>query len=286
MAENYSCFIAVSFFSILATISNIYMVKHIFSSNIQSFGAGFTFKFIGIANAVCAISISIHKLEDVKELLPVFVTASIAVVLSHNCQLGFNISLAYERLRIIKHANKYHTKESKKRLEKKLMLCVTSLSVLLAVLSSTLRFIWDKAMYLLIPLAVSRILGYIILCILYIKVYYAMKSQDLTIAPDSARQGEPSTSSNEMNIKRRERLQHSKMFFIGITTSFLICNLPNMIVLFFVDNLPLCNTLKGALVTASICLSSCGMVFDALWYFYMDRRSKRMQIKRRAVATV
>ena len=159
-------------------------------------------------------------------------------------------------------------------LERKLSIIVVIFSTIIGSSSSTLRFTLGNMMFKLIPLATARILYYIALCVIYVKLYFAIKSHNNKIAT-STKQGEPSAVDNKIIERRQKALNHAKMFFTGITSSFFISNLPTMIIFLTVDQAPICNTVEGILVTISINLSLIGMAFDAAWYFYMKRRSAR-----------
>ena len=276
MIGGYNCFLVMSCFSMLVPLSNIYMVVHISRANNPSFGAGLLFKLIGLSNSVCGVVLTITTYMKMNKSILVFPYIQAILMVSFLFQLGFNISLAFERLQVVKHGIEYFTSQAKRRLEKKLTLCVISLSMLIGILCFSLRAIFNNLKFLLIPFAVSRILGYSMLCMLYTKLFFAMRSQNQAIAPTNPQHGEPSITNNEMITIRRKRLHHSKMFFIGIASSFLVCYLPIMLVTTIESELPACNSVNGILVTTALCFSFAGMVFDSIWYFYMNRRSRRL----------
>ena len=276
MIGDYDCFIVMSCFSMLVLLSNIYMVVHISRANNPSFGAGLLFKLIGLSNSACGIVLTINTYLNIHKSILVFPYIQAVLVVSFLFQLGFNVSLAFERLQVVKHGIEYHTSAAKRRLEKKLAICVVSLSLLIAILCFSLRVIFNNLKFLLIPFAVSRILGCSMLCMFYVKLFFAMRSQNQAIAPSNPQHGEPSITNNEMIKRRRKGLQNSKMFFIGITSSFLVCYLPIMLVTIILGDLPDCNSVNGILVTTAVCFSLAGMVFDSIWYFYMNRRSRRV----------
>ena len=276
MFGSYNCFFVMSCFSMLVLLSNIYMVVHISRPKNPSFGAGLLFRLIGLSNSACGIVLIINIYIKMNKLIVVFSYTQTVLVVSFLFQLGFNVSLAFERLQVVKNGIEYHTSAAKRRLEKKLALCVVSLSLLIGILCFSLRVIFNNLKFLLIPFAFSRILGYSILCMLYVKLFFAMRSQNQAIAPTNPQHGEPSITNNEMIKRRRKRLQHSKMFFIGITSSFIVCYLPIMLVTIILGDLPDCNSVNGILVTTAVCFSLAGMVFDSIWYFYMNRRSRRL----------
>ena len=269
------CSLSIAVIAILTAAPNIYMVMQIYKDEDQSIGAGRMFTLIGMSNVACALITSIHMFMVVNPPFAVIWFIAACTIASFLNQLGFNVSLAYTRLQVIKHGFAYHTSDAKKQLERKLSICVFILSMIIGILSSTLRFTLGNVMFLAIPMATTRILGYIALCVIYIKLYFAIKSQNQFIAPSSAEQGQPSTVVNEIITRREKRQSLAKMFFIGITSSFFISNLPTIITFLAIRKTPLCNTLEGIVSTTSLNLSLVGMAFDAAWYFYMKRRFAR-----------
>ena len=269
------CSMSVAAISILTAAPNLCMVMQICKEENQSIGAGRMFTLIGVSNVASALIMCIRAFLTINtpySVIGFFVTCT-SVSFLH--QLGFNISLAYERLQFAKHGLPYHTSEVKKQLERKLSFYVFIISMIIGISSSTLRFTLGNVMFLLIPIAATRIFGYLALCVIYVKLYFAIKSQNKTNVQTSAEQRQPTTIDNKMVTRWQKRLQLTKMFFIGITSSFFISNLPTMITFLVIHKTPLCNTLEGIVSTASVNLSLIGMGFDAAWYFYMKRRSVR-----------
>ena len=103
-----------------------------------------------------------------------------------------------------------------------------------------------------------------------------MKEHNQAVEPQSNETEQPVKKNNEMIARRKKQLEHAKRFFIGITSSYFVLNLPTMITFFLIEESPVCNTIKGILFTASNVLSLFNMLFDTMWYFYMDRRAKRL----------
>ena len=269
------CSLSIATISILTAAPNIYMVMQIYKNENQSIGAGRMFTLIGVSNVACALFTCVSAFMTVNTPFAVtcFVSTCTTIFFLH--QLGVNVSLAYERLQVVKHGLAYHTSDAKRELERKLSICVVISSMIIGISSSTLRFTLGNMMFLAIPLATTRILGYIALCVIYVNLYFSMKSQSQAIAPSNAEQGQPSTRNNDVIVRRQRRLKHAKMFFIGITSSFFISNLAMTIIFLAMNKTPVCNSVEGILSTTSVSLSLLGMAFDAGWYFYMKRRSER-----------
>ena len=277
MAEYY-CTIPILILIILAGSSNVSMVVHIIKYGNSSYGAGFTFMLIGISNATVSIFICIQSiLRQITVPTPVTWFASIVLTIGFILQLCFNVVLAVERLELISKPLKYHTQNAKKSLERKLCQVVIMLSIIIGGTVGSLRLVFDNYLILSASLSASRIIGYITLSVVYCKLYLAMKSQDLAVQEGQVEQGGSSASSSHIIARRRERLEHSRKFFIGITMSFFVLNLPIMVTFLTTKEQPYCTSTKGIISNVSVMFSNLNMVFDTIWYFYMNRRSKNLQ---------
>ena len=253
------------------------MVIHIFKTSNNSFGSGFMFKRIGISNAALSVSLCIASLSRVVDIpMPLVWFFSISTLISSFLQLGFNVSLAFERLQVIRNQMEYHSAEAKRKLQKKTSIVVLVASFIIGFACSLTRFVFNNIYLFFVPLSVSRVAGYIALCVIYIRLYFSLKYQNQAIASKSIEQGVPSTLSSKLAARREKQLEHSRKFFIGITSSFFVLNLPTMLMTFMSIAFPPCHTLQGIYVTISICLSLFNMVFDVLLYTYMHRRSRRL----------
>ena len=187
------CSLSIAVIAILTAAPNVYMVMQIYKHENQSIGAGRMFTLIGVSNVVCALIMCIRAFLTDNTPFPVTCFFATCTVVSFLHQLGFNVSLAYERLQVVKHGLTYHTSDAKKQLERKLSIRVFVLSMVIGISSSTLRCTMGNVMLLIIPLSITRIFGYIALCVIYVKLYFAMKSKNQAIAPMNAEESQPST---------------------------------------------------------------------------------------------
>ena len=271
------CAIPLSVLTIVATIANLSMVIHSLKSNSSSFMVSLVFKLIGMSNVACSVCFFILWIAYLlNSKLHVLWVISVALTISMLLQLGFNLSLAFLRYQVVINPLDYFTSESKLLLEKKLCIAVFAGTLLLCFVCTMVRFLFSNVRFFTILIAISRIIGFILLCIFYVKLYFAMRSQNQAIAANIAEQGQSTTSNKELITRRKKQLRHTKRFFIGIITSFFVLNLPSMVMFFIVNRSPKCKTLQGWFTIISTGLSCVNMVFDAIWYFYMERRSRRM----------
>ena len=277
MAEYY-CLPPLLILLIVAVLLNLIMIRHIYKTNHSSSVAGFMFKFVAISNVASGTFISMRAIvKTTSKVLPLLWCTSTAVIISVCLQLGANVSLAFERLQVIKHAVKYRTVEAKKGLQRKLSLAVWMFSLLIGFTCTTLRFYFNSLIFISFPLATSRVTGYIALCIIYYKLFYAMKTQNQAIAPSLQDAGQ---QSNSEVIRRRRQVDHARKFFIGITTSFFVLNIPSIAICFTIEEFPYCKAVRGILSVISGNLSTMNMIFDVIWYFYMNWSSKKSSRQR------
>ena len=223
--EEYYCLPPLLILLAAAVLLNVIMTRRVYKTNYSSSCAGFMFKFVAISNVASGTFISIRAIVKVSsKVLPLLWFTSTAVVIATCLQMGANVSLAFERLQVVKHAFKYRTMEAKKGLQRKLSLAVWMFSLVIGFSATTLRFYFNNILFLSFPLAASRVTGYIALCIIYYKLLFAMKKQNQTIAPSLQDAGQ---QSNAVMIKRRKQVEQARKFFIGITASFFLLNIPS-----------------------------------------------------------
>ena len=167
----YYCVVPITILTFLVIISNLIMIKHIYKTNIASHGPSFMFRYMGMCNVSFGIFGFIHSIvQRVSAPLPIRWFTSTATVVSSFLHLGVNVSLAFERLQVIKHPMQYISEGAKKKLEKKLLLIVITSSLIIGFSCSTLRYIFSNVLIQSIPVAASRIIAYITLCVLYVKL--------------------------------------------------------------------------------------------------------------------
>ena len=273
MMEGYYCLPPLLILLLVAVLLNVIMTKHIYKTNNSSSGAGFMFKFVAISNIVSGTFTSISAIVKATSKVPSLLWfTSTSVVISICLQMGANVSLAFERVQVVKHAVKYRTVEAKKGLQRKLSLAILMFSLLIGFSSTTLRFYFNNRLFMMFPLTASRISGYIALCVLYYKLFRAMKTQNQAIAPSLQDAGQ---QNNAVMVRRRKQVEHARKFFIGITASFFVLNIPSMATYSSIEEFPYCKTVKEALSMMSNGFPTINMIFDVIWYFYMHWNSRR-----------
>lgn len=258
-----------------ATALNVVMVIHIFKYKNPNHGVGSLFQLIGICNILFGIFMSFKALVDHSQqpkAIHWFVTTG--TMTSFCLHLGFNIALAFKRQQLISKPLHYHTSEFGKALERKLCLVVIIVSFTIGLSSTIAAFTSNTMLVLFISIAVTRILGYVTLCILYVLVFRKIKERKVVTDTSSANTAQPSTSNSDVVSRQKRKLAHTKKFLIGITTSYLLFNLPTMITFLAIDDIKPCDSIKGIAASVSTVLTFFNCIFDVIWYFYMERRSR------------
>ena len=203
------CTIPLIVLTIVATATNVSMVIHIFKTSTSLFGPGFMFKLIGISNAACGTFFIIQGMaNNLRMASSVALILSTAITITCFLQLGFNVSLAFERYQISVHTMEYFASDAKRKLEIKLSIAVLAFSLLLGILCAALSVLFHRLWYMSIPIAISRIIGYVLLCILYVKLYVSIRSQNLAVTACSAEEALPPIANEEVTTRRRKQLQH------------------------------------------------------------------------------
>lgn len=275
MAEIY-CFIPFLLVSLIAASANFSMVVHIFKVNNPRLGAGLTFTLLGIANTISSVLVVVQS--AIRNLvIPNFVAWFVSTSLLVACllQVGFNVALACVRLVVVYYPLQYFTTDARKALERKAWLVVVSLSLIVGISCNIIRYNFGSYRILGVTLSVSRLLGHIVLCILYYKLLQKMR-EDMTAVTAMQEEGAQSAKNEEIVVNRRKRMEISKRFFIGITASYFLLNLPSVVSFFIISERPKCSSTDGIIIAASQLLSSMNSVFDTIWYYCMYRRSNHL----------
>lgn len=277
MAE-YLCFIPVLVLAIFTAVSNLAMVIHVFKGKNSSPAARLLFKLIGISNLAYGMLVSIQsgiRSVPASKFLLWFLWSALLVF--YFLHMGFNVALAFERLAVVSSPFFYCTHEAKKALEKKLCFVVSILCMILSFIFITLKFALESFLPLSISMSATRIMGYVILCVLYYKLFRAMKTENTAVYGNSTDRNDHASNRNkDMILRRRRQLLHSRKFFIGITSSFALFNLPTMVTFLIVHHQAACDTEEGIAGITSICFVMFNSIFDTLWYFHMNRRSRNI----------
>lgn len=277
------CILPLMLSSVIAMLVNISMVVHILTRKKRRRDAvGWLITLIGISNIFSAMSYPMKAVTSrvVPHNSMVWATTTIMTV-AMLAQIGFNIALAFERLQAAMKPLQYHIAANRRSLERRLTILVASVSMILAVASSTIGAVMNEDKVVFTTLSTSHIVRYILLTCIYYRLFMKMKMQNGVLSR-MGRQTRSTCLSVRRGIfeeRRNRQLSQYKNLFIGITTSYFILTLPMVVVLLVIKEMQSCDENGAALIAAvaSLTLANFNMVFDASWYFYIVKRSSRLE---------
>ena len=251
---------------------NTAMISYICKKRGLKRSSCFTFASVGLFNAAFSISLIFRGISLRVSQLKSKQVETVAVCLYLTCslsQLLGNVALACERYQAIVTPFKHSASSALKRVQIGLLIgIIACIACGCAVgLSSVIYHREDIVFYLI---QISRLFAIVLLAILYFKIFRSFKNnrvnlQETTCSENSAAQNE----AEETRVKKERKLL--KMC-LGITISFATLNLPVTLYNAFEATGHDCNTRKGKILAAFFFLLILNIVFDPLWYFYMEKR--------------
>ena len=177
-------------------------------------------------------------------------------------QLGANIALACDRYLCTLKPFKYRQQTGLKS-QWRLILISTILSIVLGVCSGLSNAFFKTALVESVIVTTSRFFTYVALCYLYYSMFKKLRQ---------TRMEQLSRSSSTLTIKRDKSIMR---LALGVTTSFMIFNLPIISYNVMYRLNPDCGTLNGKLTMLVVTLLVVNFSFDPLWYLYTVKSSKR-----------
>ena len=185
-------------------------------------------------------------------------------------QLLANIFLAIDRYSATKYPLMYRqVRESKKGLMA--LLVGTLTCIIFGTGTGCLSVIYQKAYIASNTVTVSRIISIILLALLYYMIFRNFATNRVHVISRN--------NSNARNPCGRQPFEYRTkrhLFYMcfGISASFAILNLPISVYTAFNELGMECDTTKGKLVLIFVFFVKLNMIFDSLWYFYMEKQKK------------
>ena len=200
---------------------------------------------------------------------PILVVAS-CLTIDFNC--FFNVALAYFRLCVVQEPFKYSSAYAMRRLSRKLGLAAVIATLLLTSLTTVLAAMTTVRNIDKWSIVTALLSTYSSLCIIYIKLLHEYITRNKNLVQVSENGG-----NREMIEGRRRHERYLTKIFIGMTTSFFVCNLPFIVIMLMFPTvvIPSCESIEGKVSIISACFSRLNMIFDPLWFYISVLRMTR-----------
>ena len=280
-SSNKACSVSLAVLDVVSIIANFSMIVHIWKTRNNARKVDFIFAALGLSNFGLSVFImfralvtSLLRFNDASTSpIQAFLYGLYGVLSSQNLLL--NVGIAYSRLCSVSQPNEYSSGKNRSRLQKKLVLFTSVVSNVLGVATGLATgFVQSRIVRNWID-ASLRFLAYLLLCIIYGKIFWKVRVHNRSMVNPAGIGNEEGNSTT-----CQARLEHEKYLaklFFGITVSFLIFNMPVMIIGTIFPAVPECGTVQGNLLTSAIVFTIIGMAFDPFWYFFLWGRIKTRQ---------
>ena len=257
------------------------MIIHIWKTRKNPRKTDLLFAALGLSNFSVsaymifrAFMISLLKLNEKVITHVETVLYGLYAILS-NTNLTLNVAIAYNRFCVVSEPMRYSDEKERSRLQKRFIVIVLVTSVVSGVTTGVVIGVVNSRIVRNWIEAVSRFLAYVLLCIIYVKIFRKVKAHNQSVKTtiSTGKEGEDRKLSD--GKKRHEK--YLMKLFLGITISFFIFNLPVMIIGPQFDEIRGCESIQGKLLIAAVTSVILGITFDPLWYFFLWRRIKKRQ---------
>ena len=276
-----TCSTHLGVIDVVSTIANLAMVVHIWKNRKTSKKTDMLFAALGLSNVSLTVfmifrvfKVSLIALNDTKTSLLDAVFFGLYTILS-DLNLSLNVAIAYSRFCAVAQPRKYSEDEERSRLQRRLIAITVVGSLALGIANGVvLGFVRIRLVRNWIE-AVSRFITYVLLCIIYVKIFRKIKAHNQSVANAVSTEGQVENSSISKRHENHEK--YLMKLFLGITISFLVFNLPIMIIGPLTPIATGCDLMEGKLHTSALTFFIVGKAFDPMWYFFLWKRSNRRQ---------
>ena len=276
-SKDENCKFHITCISIISIVANIAMITHKMTRGKITNNNQLLFTGIGISNVLLSVyflSRSFVNLSDSKTKVTVRPVHSVAYSFSLGLSclhLFMNLAMQFNRYYVTLRPLKYSNKQEKVQLQRRLLLIVFLSSLAISLINGYILTITHSYRFFNWAMTASRFFTHIFLCVMFVKIFKKVKAQSKSCREEEAdKEFVKAGSDSSSRIKDRDK--YLRRLFTGISISFFIFNLPIMIAAPFHDTTTNCGTLKGRLMIVVVTISTLGLVFDPLWYFYLQWR--------------
>ena len=281
VSSGVACAIHLPVIDIASTIANLAMVFHIWKNRKTSKKIDLLFAALGLSNfsftiymIVRFVTVRLIAFNDTKTSLFEAVSFGLYTILS-DLHLSLNVAIAYSRFCAVAQPRKYSEEKERSRLLKRLIAITVVGSLTLGMANGiVLGFVQIRLVRNWIE-AASRFITYVLLCIIYVKIFRKVKAHNQSVANAVSTEGQVET--NSISERHQNHEKYLMKLFLGITISFLVFNLPIMIIGPLTPIATGCDLMEGKLITSAFTFFIVGKAFDPMWYFFLWKRSNRRQ---------
>ena len=235
--------------AVIEVASTIAMVVHIWRKRKTSKKTDSLFAALGLSNfSLSAFTIfrsfmlSLTTLNDTRTSLLDAVLFGLHATLS-NINLSLNVAIAYSRFCAVAEPMKYSEKKERSKLQRRLIAIIVVGSLALGIATGVaLGFVRIRLVRNWIE-AVSRFITYVLLCILYVKIFRAIKVHNQSVINAVSTGGQ--MENNSIYERHQNHEKYLMKLFLGITISFLVFNLPIMIIGPLISVVTGCESIEG-----------------------------------------
>ena len=276
------CKLPTAIVSSLAVINNIAMIVAIHYTKKLKGPMRRLVTNLGCIDCLLSLTISCRSFANLRSIRHTeWTSTSRAIVLSVGIAMSLvqtlsQVTIALERLFAISNPLSYrmvHSKTSR-------FLVFTAVwlgSAVLATILGSTSIIFDRPEVVSIGTLILFSLNTITLAIVYLLIFIYLRRSRNQVALSTS-DGKAACHGNLINYKDQQKRLH--ILASGITITFFLCTCPFMV---FVSMYSVemqsepCATQKGIFYTISLCFLCINMLFDPLWYFYVNYRMTRQK---------
>ena len=274
------CAIPIATIEILIVIANSAVSIYIFINRKKNGRQFFLYGCFFVFNLLSRSLLLLPKFSKMvgkttNQRITIFHALELCIVISSTC--AFNLAIAYYRLCMVTQPFKYFDPLSTRKLSRKLLL-----AVIIVCLAFTIIIVVPLAMKMIpsvvewaITLAILS--TYVSLCVIYFKLVKEYKDRNNNMNHVFEAGG-----NREIIRDRKHRERYLTSIFIGMTTSFIILNLPYMVSLltFRGRPTPSCDSIKGKVSIFAISCIRINTLFDPIWFIISFWCKQRRQASR------
>ena len=281
------CKVHLVVINVISIIINFAMVIHTLAKKKTGNKTVLLFQGIGMSNFllstyfICRTFVFVLESESADEITLIHSVAysfSVGLTCLH---LAMNLALAFNRLCMVAWPFDYANDQENRRFQKRLLIGVVSSSLTIGILTGIISTVTRTRLFYNWAHTVCRILTHILLSVTYVTIFKKVKIQNKHYNGEKRKKDVANAESQVLSSRSKYREEYLKKLFTGITTSFFCFNIPITIAAPFNNIFVSCDTFRGRLMIAAMTFFMLGLVFDPIWYFFLEYLANRRKTNKR-----